>query len=334
MHYCGVLHHLYFSGLRNQWTQVLGMRAPHLLFHFLLLLWTTEVLPLSFCCLKVDRRAPRYIMDTQMDTNIETISTPHSTDVFSYSKVDADRILGSLTINTSFLHNPSKIDLKRSYESETKKLLTVQLHLSTLSEYYRTRRIPRGMRAQPRTNAFTNDTDFRTCYEAISNKYSLDLILLNIEFLQRDMATLKTKVTEVEIALKASLTEEEWRDLSDKQQAYLEKQRVQIEETKRHKWFRDCQDYTNGHVYTWENTVSTYKRFQKRNETDIEDGTVRQEQQGHNRQNKQNPFLVHMPPVGGGQEEEGANTNEVAKTRAQKSGRTQQHKQTQQQRKK
>ncbi|XP_056415710.1 uncharacterized protein LOC130357172 [Hyla sarda] len=195
-----------------------------------------------------------------MDTNTETASFTPSTDVFSYSRVDADRIMGSLPNDASFLHNPSKIDLRRTYENETKKLLSVQLHLSTMSEYYRSRKIPRGMRAQPRANAFTNDSDYRTCYEAISNKYSLDLILLNIEFLQRDLTAIKNKVTDVETALKASLTEDEWRELSEKQHTFLSKQRTQIEETKRHKWFRDCQDYTTGHVYTWENLSTTEKK--------------------------------------------------------------------------
>lgn len=109
--------------------------------------------------------------------------------VFAYTTADVGRIYSGLDGDASFLKVPSVSNLRRNYEYETKRLCTLELHLITLAEYHKSNRIPRGMRSQLKPNLFFTDTDFKARYEQISNKYALDLILLNIEHLQRENPT-------------------------------------------------------------------------------------------------------------------------------------------------
>ncbi|XP_056378925.1 uncharacterized protein LOC130274515 [Hyla sarda] len=159
--------------------------------------------------------------------------------------------MGLLDGNPSFLHTPSTIDLQRRYEAESKRLLSLELHLTTLAEYFKHQRIPRGMRIQPHDNSFSHDVDFRARYEQISNKYSLDLILLQLEFLQRDVGVSKKKLLDLDFALKEHLLTVDYEKLVCKQDTFLTKFRSEQEDSKRLKWARDSGDYDNGKVYRW-----------------------------------------------------------------------------------
>ncbi|XP_075684664.1 uncharacterized protein LOC142652871 isoform X5 [Rhinoderma darwinii] len=66
-------------------------------------------------------------------------------DVFSYSEGDVEQILLGLQGDVGFLTTPSSTDLKRKLENESKRAISLQLHLATLGEYYRQKRIPRGL---------------------------------------------------------------------------------------------------------------------------------------------------------------------------------------------
>lgn len=83
------------------------------------------------------------------------------------------------------LNLPSVFFLKNKFEFETKRRITLELHLTTLVEYYKNLRIPRGMRPQSKPNMFFQDIAFRVKFEQTSNKNALDMFLLNIEFLGR-----------------------------------------------------------------------------------------------------------------------------------------------------
>lgn len=105
---------------------------------------------------------------------------------FAYTDTEIGSILGGFEGDASFLNVPSIIDLYRNYETDTKRLCTLELHLITLG-------------SQLRSNMFTTDCDFRTRYEQISNKYALDLILLNIEHLQKELLNVRSKVRDLEL---------------------------------------------------------------------------------------------------------------------------------------
>lgn len=148
----------------------------------------------------------------------ENGTLPESSHVYTYSETDIGRIINDLVGDTTFLSTPSVLDLKRKYELESKRICTLELHLLTLGEYYKNGRIPRGLRSQKRPNMFNNDNDFKLRFEQISNKYAFDLIVLNIEFLQKELNCLRIKLRDCDNRLKELLSNDEFALFSTKQQ--------------------------------------------------------------------------------------------------------------------
>lgn len=124
---------------------------------------------------------------TNMEDSNATGTSEIPTRVFSFTEADAGRLLGDAQTAAKFLNMPSIMDVKRKFEYESKRQVTLDLHLLTLIEYHRNQRIPRGMRGQLRPNMFAQDMEFCDLFEKISNKYSYDLILLNVQFLRKEL---------------------------------------------------------------------------------------------------------------------------------------------------
>ncbi|XP_056419185.1 uncharacterized protein LOC130360660 [Hyla sarda] len=196
-----------------------------------------------------------------MDSSTAASTATH---ISAFSDEDISRILGTVEGDMAFLHVPTSMDIQRQFEYESKRLLSLSLHLSTLGEYYKTSRIPRGMRIQPRDNAHMGNPEFRQRYEMIANRYSLDLILLNMEFLQRDVAVSKEKTKSAEITLKSLLIDNDFEKIQSKHVSYLQKVKSDLENVKKHKWFRDTADYANNKVYLWGMQTSTTRRSPRR----------------------------------------------------------------------
>lgn len=173
---------------------------------------------------------------------------PH---VFTYTEDDISRLLGETYDASAFLNTPSMVDLRRKYEFETKRIISLELHLTTLIEYYRHQRIPRGMRTPSKPNLFFQETIYRTKFEMISNKYAFDLMLLNIELLRAELSKVRARLETVEKLLKTTLNAEDLAKFLQKHEDFLKKFKSDLEETKRRKWHRDIQDYETGRVYSW-----------------------------------------------------------------------------------
>lgn len=174
-----------------------------------------------------------------------------SSKTYAYTDTEVGHILDRLEGDDSFLDIPSIPNLKRNFEFITKRLCTLQLHSVTLAKYHKCGRIPRGMRSQLRPNMFYTDEEFKIKFEQISNKYAMDLIILNIEFPQRETAQMKIKVNDAETLLKSNLPDDDYSSFVSKQQDFLLKFKSDLEENKRKKWHRDIVDYQNGKVYNW-----------------------------------------------------------------------------------
>ncbi|CAJ0962904.1 unnamed protein product [Ranitomeya imitator] len=96
----------------------------------------------------------------------------------------------------------------------------------------------------------------------ISNKYAMDTILLNIDFLQTEIKKLELNIGEFENKIKTLITIEEWNIFKDKVDKEGTKLRNDLEEIKRRKWNRDLEDYETGQIYAWqkENTKPVWKK--------------------------------------------------------------------------
>ncbi|CAJ0927892.1 unnamed protein product [Ranitomeya imitator] len=173
--------------------------------------------------------------------------------VFSYTVEDEERILSNMEEGAAFLKKPSIMEMKRIYENENKRLISSQLHLTTLGQYYKEHKIPRGLRSHIRPNLFLNNSTFCTRFTMISNKYAMDVMLLNIEYLQLEVKKLQSSVNENEKKIQDVLNKEDWTIFKDKIEKDLIKFRGDLEEMKRKKWSRDSSDYESGQVYAWQN---------------------------------------------------------------------------------
>ncbi|XP_069801395.1 uncharacterized protein [Dendropsophus ebraccatus] len=206
---------------------------------------------------------PQRIADME-DATIPTVAA-HP---FAYSVDQVETILGEVDDDAPFLDNPAAIDLQRYYENLSKRTVTVQLHMSTLARYYREKRIPRGMRTRLRPNMLLEDGDFRRKFEVISDKYALEVIILHIECLQKQLKVTRKRLSDVDDILKNTLPSDEYNKFVDKQQAFLTKFRADLQEEKKHKWFRDTVDYETGRVYLWTEQPERNNNFKKTKKKD------------------------------------------------------------------
>lgn len=204
-----------------------------------------------------------------------------------YTDVDLRRILGTTTGDPTFLTTPTVLNIQRTYENLSKKQVTLELHYITLREYYKSQRIPRGMRSSLQPTLFAHDAEFKVCFEKLSNKYALDLILLNLDFLQKELTNISEKLSTVDVQLKGLSTTEEYQSFLSKQSTFLSKFRGELQETKRRKWQRDEKDYEEGSIYTWTST-----NFQRRPRNNNKNG----EQNDTTTAHKAASFLVGAHP--------------------------------------
>ncbi|XP_044125048.1 uncharacterized protein LOC122922499 isoform X2 [Bufo gargarizans] len=173
------------------------------------------------------------------------------TNVFSYDTSTADSIVSGVNLSSDFLHIPSHELKIRDYERDRKRLIGWELHCSTLAEYYRTNRIPRGLRSRLRPTLFSDNTEFSTRFENILNKCSFDIILLTIEQLQKSIEDLSKKIEITETTLITTAPEEEWKKAKDKIEKQLSEYKKHTELNKRQKFVRDAEDYRLDNVYRW-----------------------------------------------------------------------------------
>ncbi|XP_077148559.1 uncharacterized protein LOC143809016 [Ranitomeya variabilis] len=192
---------------------------------------------------------------------------------FNYTMEDEQRILNNIEGDATFLKIPSLTETKHKYINDVKRLISSQLHLTTLGQYLKERKIPRGLRSNIRPNLFSGNTAFCNRFTMISNKYAMDVMLLNVEYLQVEVKKLQSSTGEVEIKLQDILSKDDWIMFKDKVDKDMSKFRSELEETKRKKWIRDTGDYETGHVYSWqtENVKMPWRKrgHQNRHETNV-----------------------------------------------------------------
>ncbi|XP_044162651.1 uncharacterized protein LOC122946857 [Bufo gargarizans] len=171
---------------------------------------------------------------------------------FAYDLTAAEKIVSEVTVSSDFLHVPHNEYRTRDWERESKKQISSELHCATLAEYYKHKRIPRGLRVHLRPTLFPSNTEYCTKFENIINKCSLDIIVLSIEYLQKAIQDSKEKLAAIESQLLSTTSTSEWSELKKKTDKILDEHRKYLENTKRTKFIRDTEDYQLNKVYRWQ----------------------------------------------------------------------------------
>ncbi|CAJ0944642.1 unnamed protein product [Ranitomeya imitator] len=129
-----------------------------------------------------------------------------SFNTLSYGPAEAEEIISRVTIPGEFLHTPSEEIRSRDLERELRRKTALELHYVTLAEYHKVKRIPRGLRVSLRPTLFQDKPDFCQKFESILNKCSMDIIILTIEYLHKELSTIEEQITSIQQQLSSTLT--------------------------------------------------------------------------------------------------------------------------------
>lgn len=168
----------------------------------------------------------------------------------SYTETEIENILlpdSGLFLNPS----PPTEDFTKRLKHLSQKEIRLQLHGITLSEYVRTRRIPRGLRIQKAPTIGRTDETFCTKWCEIMNKASLDLMVLIIDYTKKELTKIKEEISEIEEKIQTSTDPPALQAAKEEMQAIMDKYKEETQKNKLSKLRRDTMDYRNGKVYPW-----------------------------------------------------------------------------------
>lgn len=177
--------------------------------------------------------------------------TENRATTLAFSEEEINSILRQFADKNSFLEVDTNVDLKRRLEYLLKRQTNFRLHATTLAEYLKVKRIPRGLRILLKPTLCRDNEEFVSRWRMILNKCSLDLIALTIQELQKDLIEIEKEVDTTKVSLEKSSNREEWQNIIRELDLTITKHREEIERIKIRKFRRDTQDYKFNCVYTW-----------------------------------------------------------------------------------
>lgn len=175
----------------------------------------------------------------------------------SYTDADIESILFP-DAGPSLDMDPTTDDLTRKLKHLASKEVRLQLHGITLSEYVRAKRIPRGLRIQKAPTLGRNDDDFCTKWCEIMNKASLDLMVLIIDYTQKELSKVETEMTEIRTQVQKSVeSPNTFKELEEDLKNTMAKYKEETQKRKLSKLRRDTMDYRDNKVYPWRLQMAT-----------------------------------------------------------------------------
>ena len=174
--------------------------------------------------------------------------THNSATTFEFSNEDAQRILlPNLDLDSALSSGEMKYTLEKLRLKEARLLM----HGSTLSEYWRNKKIPRGLRHDKAPTIGKSNPDFVKKWGEILNKASLDLMLLIIEEVSSEARDTRTEINTQEQLLKEQFGED-FTAIEQSIKDSVVKYKNKLQAIKLKKYKRDIEDYQRNEVYTWE----------------------------------------------------------------------------------
>lgn len=168
---------------------------------------------------------------------------------FAFSDSDSDNILFPEEATQQLFD--SKESVTKRLENLKKKEIRYNLHGSTLSHYWRSKRIPRGLRIDKEPTLGRNNKDFCKKWCEVLNKCSLDLMLLIIEHVNGELTTTREEVSQLEKDFKTKFGAQQFKDMDKQCDAILKSYQTELQEMKLHKYRQVALDYKDDRVYKW-----------------------------------------------------------------------------------
>lgn len=193
-------------------------------------------------------------------------SATQSSTKFRFSEEDREQILSQVSGTQSVITSATTEanDVVARLESLKRKETTLNLHLSTLVDYIKAERVPRGLRSNLIPNLLTEDKEFVENWYGISNQYSQDLMYLMVKHLQKKIQQLQKEIGECELELLNTYPAERCRDIAKTIEGTVQRLKENIVKTKARKFERDARDYEMNEVYSWNKKKRSTKNQKKR----------------------------------------------------------------------
>ena len=194
----------------------------------------------------------------------------------AFSDSDSDNILSRFTRDDVSALGPvvdNATTLTNKLQYLHKKEVRASLHGSTLAQYLRSKRIPRGLRVIKEPTIGRESGEFMEKWHAILNKCSFDLMLLIIQHVDCELVKIREELTEIETEMKDKLVETQLKEITAKCTELKDTYEKQIIETKMYKFRRDTLDYKHDRVFDWWKTDGqksrNYNQDRRRNGGDF-----------------------------------------------------------------
>ncbi|OCT62271.1 uncharacterized protein LOC121397894 [Xenopus laevis] len=179
-------------------------------------------------------------------------SIPSTATTFAYDEEDVGRILSKIeAVDLLSTQETTTISTEKELFNLRRKEIHTSLHVSSLAEYLKVKRIPRGLRLDIKPNLCAENTLLQQRWFEICNKCSQDLMLLTVETLTVKLQDVRTAVSNTQEKLVREKGKEQAEMALREQDHMLSKLRDTIINRKRSKFERDARDYKEGREYSW-----------------------------------------------------------------------------------
>lgn len=183
-------------------------------------------------------------------------TTTNKSDILTYSEEQGAKIVLPHSMFQDLFTTPehTTLSLTRDLEDLKKRDTRLLWHSITLSEYWRVKRIPRGLRLKKIPSFGLDDPEFMQKWEKILNKCSLDLMLLTIEKTKMEREKTSTAIQQTEEKIKTQ-TNGDAEAILNKINSDLKQFQVELQNYKIQKYETVAKDYAEGRIYDWRNDV-------------------------------------------------------------------------------
>ncbi|OCT92403.1 hypothetical protein XELAEV_18015462mg [Xenopus laevis] len=191
-------------------------------------------------------------------------TSPWSTQRENFTPKDIERILFPESYSETF----GKLGAKEAYHELLrlkKREIELYLHGVSLSEYYRENKVPRGFRINNVPTLGRTNPEFCKNWCQVLERCSLELMLLVIEEVGRDLKSVKSDLSSFQTANHEILQSDKQTDWLARIQEQTDSYRAELLAFKNTKRLKVLQDYREGTVYRWQQG-GTYKPRRRRQE--------------------------------------------------------------------
>lgn len=211
---------------------------------------------------------------------------------FSLDDLEAQNIISQRSLFENCQNDNPTVSLTEEKSKMTyleKKEIRLKWHGIALSEYWRNKQIPRGLRMNKKPTMGNQDPEFRKKWDQILNKCWLDLTLLIIEQTKLETQKVNADLQELKTTLKSNMSKADYTKMETDLKDELTKFEDELKAYKIKKYQRDAEDYKRGTIYNW--TTNTQRSRRPRAYRDTR-ATGARGQQGDNRRRQHRDLFL------------------------------------------